>query len=51
MPVVMAANNNIIDGLELSEPEKRLAALRFIKNSIIGNRSKKIEYVRQGVLP
>jgi hypothetical protein len=49
--MIMETEQNAVDGLFDSNPEVMTAAIRTIKNSIIGSKSKKSCYMTMGVIP
>eukprot|EP00898_Chlorokybus_atmophyticus_P004381 jgi/Chlat1/4944/Chrsp32S04940 len=51
MPASAARLEDIVEGLSSLDTEARLKALRDVKNSIIGNKTKKISYIKLGAVP
>lgn len=51
MPATRPSSDQILHRLSSSEYEIKLKAIREVKNQIIGNRTKKLSYIKLGVAP
>ncbi|KAK3280949.1 hypothetical protein CYMTET_11240 [Cymbomonas tetramitiformis] len=51
MPGTRWRDEEIVENLSSMDPDARLRALRAVKNQIIGNKTKKLSYVKLGAVP